>query len=74
LCNFDDAAYEEHVKKAGYYAGKKESYMPKLYKDRFLNRWVVECQNCGMEIVSNLETGAEHAELWNAMPRKQHND
>lgn len=73
-CNFDDAAYEEHVKKAAHYAGKKEMYMPKLYKDRFLKKWVIECQNCGMEIVFNSETETEHAELWNALPRKQHND
>jgi len=69
LCNFDDAAYAAHCKHAGNYAGSKESYMPKLYKDRFLNKWVVECQNCGVEVIFNLENEEEHAKAWNRIPR-----
>ena len=71
-CNFDDAAYEEHVKKAGHYAGKKERYMPMLYKDRHMNAWIVECQNCGMEVIFG-EDEAGTALCWNELPRRQAN-
>lgn len=70
-CGFDDAAYADHVKKAEYYAGKKEEYMPRLYKDRFLNKWVVECLNCGTEVIFNAGSEQEHADLWNALPREK---
>ena len=72
-CNFDDAAYKEHQKAAPYYAGKREQYMPHLYKDRFLNEWVVECQNCGFDALFHCDTEKETADAWNALPRKQPN-
>jgi hypothetical protein len=69
-CMFDDAAYAEHAIRMRGTASPKDTYMPKLYKDRFLNKWVIECQNCGMEVVFNSDTEADHAKLWNELPRK----
>jgi len=73
-CNFDDAAYKEHQKAAPYYAGKREQYMPYLYKDRLTNQWVVECQNCGLDVLFHLDSEKETADAWNSLPRKQAND
>lgn len=69
-CMFDDDAYAEHAKRMGYRVGQKDCYMPKLYRDRFLGKWVVECQNCGMEVVFNSDSEEEHTKLWNDLPRK----
>lgn len=69
-CMFDDAAYDAQAKRMGHRVGQKDGYMPKLYRDRFLGKWVVECQNCGMEVVFNSDSEADHAKLWNELPRK----
>ena len=44
------------------------SYAPMIYKDRLIGRHVVECQNCGIEIVLDKEE-KESIEIYNALPR-----
>lgn len=70
-CNFDDAAYEEHARRMGFGPLDKDRYMPMLYKDRFLSRWVVECRNCGIEVLFTESGEQEAADLWNNLPRKR---
>jgi hypothetical protein len=47
---------------------KKEDYWPYIYKPDFLDRWVIECKNCGMQVLFN-ENKAESVMLWNELKR-----
>ena len=73
FCKFDDVAYAKHIKETGFYASKRETIMPMLYLSRFLNRWVIECQNCGVEVLFNLSSESEHVEAWNNLQRVPRN-
>ena len=68
-CNF---TLKEFVKYRERHHGKPDwdRYKPIIYKDRLLEKWVIECQNCGMEVIFNMnEKGS--AELWNNIYRKE---
>lgn len=42
------------------------AFIPKIYKSRFLNNWVIECQNCGMQIIFNKDKEI-CIKLWNGL-------
>ena len=68
-CNFSQEKYNEHLKKAQFYAGTIESYMPMIYRDRHLEKWIIECRNCGMEVIFSMKEKSENVDLWNKLPR-----
>ena len=49
--------------------GSWDEYKPMIYKDRLLGKWVIECQNCGMEVIFS-ETEQGSIDLWNDIYRK----
>lgn len=71
FCDFTEEeyiAYAERMRKAGMsYA--KEDIWPMIYKDRFLNKWVIECQNCGTETILNEIEKEECIKKWNEVKR-----
>jgi len=66
-CRFDDSEYARHVNVCPTYARDRDAYRPILYRSRFMGKWVVECQNCGMEVLFNMETMQETRDAWNQM-------
>ena len=70
-CGFDDNKYAKHNRLCTMGAGPKDSYMPIIYKSRFLATWVVECQNCGFEAIFREATEEENAKAWNDLCRDQ---
>lgn len=69
-CQFTKTEHEEWLLKHPTLAYSTWDKMgPIIYKDRFLNKFVIECQNCGMEIIFNMDTEEEHIKLWNELPR-----
>jgi hypothetical protein len=68
-CSFGKVDFAKHKATMGFgYTTDWNSYKPLLYKDRLLGKWVVECQNCGMEVLFSLDE-AETVTAWNDMPR-----
>lgn len=72
-CKFTEEEFkafaERMLNSRFHHVEKKEDMWPFIYKSRFLNRWVVECRNCGFEAVFNQDTEAENIMLWNELPR-----
>lgn len=52
------------------YSKGDAGYMPMLYRDRFIGKWLVECRNCGMEVFFDTFGEDESALAWNNLPRK----
>ena len=68
-CNFTHKDFEKHKE---YQRGREihwDTYKPIIYKDRLLGKWVIECQNCGMEVIFS-ETEDACIELWNNIYRR----
>ena len=71
-CGFDREAFKKHcynMRNSIYSPIKWNTYKPIIYKDRFLKRWVIECQNCGMKVFFDMDTREENVDLWNELPR-----
>lgn len=67
-CNFDMKSFKIHKER---HEDKPvwDKYKPIIYKDRFLDKWVIECQNCGMEVIFD-ENKQLSIDLWNDIYRK----
>lgn len=76
-CNFTKKKFKKHqdnlrgtfADKARPLSGIWDTYKPMIYKDRLLGKWIIECQNCGMEVIFS-ETEEDSIDLWNDLCRK----
>ena len=68
-CNFTEEHFKKHQEQHRGVGIHWDTYKPRIYKDRLLGKWVIECQNCGMEIIFG-EDEQFSIELWNEIYRK----
>ncbi|MBU0977088.1 MAG: hypothetical protein KKD18_01600 [Nanoarchaeota archaeon] len=67
-CNFTSQDFEKHYEQH-HGIPVWDRYRPIIYKDRLLEKWVIKCQNCGMEVIFT-ETEDASIELWNDIYRR----
>lgn len=69
-CNFTYKDFEKHRKHLHLENSHWDSYKPIIYKDRLLGKQVIECQNCGMEVIfcANEEASIK---FWNDIYRRE---
>ncbi len=67
-CNFDKIKQEKHQAKAPFEDRAWKYYQPIIYLNRLLGRYVVECQNCGLEMVLE-KNEKESIEVYNSITR-----
>ena len=67
-CNFTYKDFEKH-RERHHNRPDWDKYRPIIYKGRLLGKWVIECQNCGMEVIFT-ETEDTCIELWNDIYRQ----
>lgn len=68
-CNFTYEEFEKHKAYLTTEYAQWDTYKPIIYKDRLLGKWVIECQNCGMEVIFSENEGTS-IELWNDIYRQ----
>jgi len=69
-CKYTEQEYQQNQKKWGgvNFAGW-DNYKPFIYKDRLINEFVAECQNCGMSVIFPGEPIEIVIERWNKIAK-----
>lgn len=69
LCNFTHDDYLAYMKKRGSGGVTWEHFSPMIYRDRLIDRHIVECRSCGMEVIFPEDSEEDCVASWNKLPR-----